>query len=156
MKTLSPELEMQTVEVIKETSIAAPLDLTWEAVLEEIGPGSEMPDGTPFPMKLEPYPGGRWIRDLGNNTGHLWGHVQVIKPPKLLELTGPLFVSYPCSNHVQYRLTPDADTGGTVLRITHRGMALAPADFFKGVHEGWEFALKRIAELAERRKSKGK
>ena len=156
MKTLASELELQNVEVIKESSIAAPVDLVWESILEELGPGSEMPDGTPFPMKLEPFPGGRWYRDLGNETGHLWGHVQVIKPPKLLELSGPLFVSYPGHNHVQYRLTPHPDTGGTVLKLTHRGMALAPPEFFKGVNEGWEFALKRITELAERRKAKGK
>ena len=41
-------------------------------------------------MKIEPWPGGRWYRDLGNNAGHLWGHVQVIKPPTLLEICGPL------------------------------------------------------------------
>jgi len=23
--------------------------------------------------------GGRWFRDIGNNAGHLWGHVQVIR-----------------------------------------------------------------------------
>ena len=48
-----------------------------------------------FPMVIEPWPGGRWYRDLGNNAGHLWGHVQVIKPPTLLELCGPMFMSFP-------------------------------------------------------------
>ena len=151
MKTIDTELVVQHLEVIKEASVAAPLELTFESVLEEMGPGSELEDGTPFPMKLEPWPGGRWYRDLGNSTGHLWGHVQVIKPPKLLELCGPMFVSYPGSNHVQYRLAPDADTGGTSLKITHRAMVLAPPDFFAGVHEGWAHGLKRIVQLAERR-----
>ncbi|HEX3702577.1 MAG TPA: hypothetical protein VHU82_04550 [Vicinamibacterales bacterium] len=35
---------------------------------------------------LEAWPGGRWFRDLGDNTGHLWGHVQAIKPPTLPEI----------------------------------------------------------------------
>jgi hypothetical protein len=45
-------------------------------------------------MILEQWPGGRWSRDHGNGIGHLWGHVQVIKPPVLLELSGLMFMSY--------------------------------------------------------------
>ena len=56
-------------------------------------------------MKIEPWPGGRWYRDLGDNNGHLWGHVQAIKRPTLLEFSGPLFASYPFVSNVQYRLT---------------------------------------------------
>ena len=52
-----------------------------------MGPERRM-HGTPMPMTLEPWPGGRWFRDLGDNNGHLWGHVQAIKPPTLLEITG--------------------------------------------------------------------
>ena len=44
-------------------------------------------------MTLEPRPGGRWFRDLGDDNGHFWGHVQAIKRPTLLEITGPLFMS---------------------------------------------------------------
>ena len=64
-------------------------------MLDQLGPEGQMPGGKPFPMKIEPWPGGRWYRDLGNNSGHLWGHVQVIKPPTLLEICGPLMMSYP-------------------------------------------------------------
>ena len=48
-----------------------------------------------MPMNIEPWPGGRWFRDLGNNNGHFWGNVQAIKRPTLLEITGPLFASLP-------------------------------------------------------------
>ena len=94
-------LDQETVETLnirKDIEIAAPIEITFQAVLEELGPGSQLPDGKPFPMKIEPWPGGRWYRDLGNNTGHLWGHVQVIKPPTLLEITGPMPMSYPAEN----------------------------------------------------------
>lgn len=111
-----------------------------------------MPDGTPFPMKLEPWPGGRLYRDLGNNTGHLWGHVQVIKPPTLLELCGPLFMSYPAANSVQYRLI--AEGNSTRLKFTHRGLGLITAEHREGVVEGWAHALKRIREIAESRAGK--
>jgi hypothetical protein len=111
-----------------------------------------MPDGTPFPMKLEPWPGGRWYRDLGNNSGHLWAHVQVIKPPALLELCGPLFMSYPAVSHVQYRLTKSEDK--TTLKLTHKAMGLIPADHMEGMHMGWEYEFQKIREAAERRAGK--
>jgi hypothetical protein len=148
------EEPVSTLLIRKEIQIAAPADITFAAVLEELGPGSVMPDGTPFPMKLEPWPGGRWFRDTGNNSGHFWAHVQVIKPPPhpkpLLELCGPMFMSYPAVNFVQYRLLPEND--GTLLTILHRAMGQILPDHRDGVQEGWEYGLKRIRELAESRR----
>lgn len=147
MVMAAPEEVVQTLNVLKEVSIAAPVEIAFQAVLDELGPGSMMPDGRPFPMVFEQWPGGRWFRDLGNGAGHLWGHVQVIKPPMLLEIRGPLFMSYPSVNFLQYRLT--AEGGGTTLKLTHRAMGLIPADHAAGVVEGWNFALNRIREIAE-------
>lgn len=146
MVTLVNEETINTLQISQEIEIAASIEIAFEAVLEELGPGSEMPDGTPFPMKVEPWPGGRWYRDLGNNAGHLWGHVQVIKPPALLELWGPMFMSYPAVSHVQYRLTKEAK--GIRLKISHRAMGLITAEHREGVQEGWSHGLKRIGELA--------
>lgn len=149
MLTTAADETIHTLNILKEIDIAAPIGVAFQAVLEELGPGGEMPDGKPFPMKIEPWPGGRWYRDLGNNSGHLWGHVQVIKPPTLLEISGPMFMSYPATNFVQYRLTVEGS--GTRLKIVHRAMGLIPLDHRESVHEGWEHGLKRIRMLAERR-----
>ena len=150
MITESLEREpVETLNIHKQIDIAAPIEIAFEAVLEELGPGSELPDGKPFPMKIEPWPGGRWYRDLGNNSGHLWGHVQVIKPPALLELCGPMPMSYPAINHVQYRLKANGD--GTALTIHHRALGLIPAEHRDGMPEGWEHGLKRIRQIAESR-----
>ena len=54
---------------------------------------------------LEPRPGGRWYRDLGGDNGHLWGFVQSIKRPSLLEIWGPLFVSTGATSHPIFRLS---------------------------------------------------
>jgi len=144
---------VQTLHVAKELVIRASVEIVFDSVLEELGPGSEMHDGTPFPMVLEPWPGGRWYRDLGPGTGHLWGHVQVIKPPPhpqpLLELNGPMFMSYPAISHVQYRLIPQS--GDTLLRLTHRAIGLIPTEHAEGVHVGWEHGLGRVRLIAERR-----
>ena len=149
--TATETQEVHTLEIRKEIQINAPIEIAFEAVLEELGPGSQMPDGKPFPMKIEPWPGGRWYRDLGetggHQYGHLWGHVQVIKAPTLLELTGPMPMSFPAINHVQYRLK--AEGSGTLLSFVHRSMGLLPQEMRDGMPEGWDHGLKRVKELAE-------
>jgi uncharacterized protein YndB with AHSA1/START domain len=146
--TLAPE---QGLHIQKNIDIQAPLKIVFEAVLEQLGPGfgtNHAP--TAMKMKLEAWPGGRWFRDLGNNTGHLWGHVQVIKPPTLIEITGPLCMSSPSISHVQYRLTEQA--GGTHLSFTHRAIGEIPQEHREGMPQGWARGLEQIRELAERRK----
>jgi uncharacterized protein YndB with AHSA1/START domain len=139
-------------KILKEQTIAAPIEAVFQAMLEELGPESQMPDGKPFPLKIEAWPGGRWFRDLGNNTGHLWGHVQVIKPPTLLEIIGPMPMSYPAVNHIQYRLT--AQGAGTLLKFTHQAMGLIDPQHREGMQEGWGFKVNRIRELAEKKAGK--
>ena len=149
MTTETPQQPIQTLAIHKEIEIAAPIDIAFEALLDELGPEGQMPDGKPFPFKLEPWPGGRWYRDLGNNTGHLWGHVQVIKPPGLIELCGPMPMSFPAYNHVQYRLTSEGDR--TRIKFAHKAIGLIPQELREGMPQGWEFGLKRVRELAERK-----
>jgi uncharacterized protein YndB with AHSA1/START domain len=150
MTTTTTEETVHTLTISREMDVAAPIDITFEAMLAELGPEGQMPDGKPFPFKLEPWPGGRWFRDLGNNAGHLWGHVQVIKPPGLLELCGPMPMSYPAVNHVQYRLTAQGD--GTRIKFTHKAMGLILPEHRDGMPEGWEFKLEHIRQIAEARK----
>lgn len=139
---------IETVEILKSIDIAAPIEIAFEAMLDELGPEAQMMDGTAMPLKLEAWPGGRWFRDLGNSTGHLWGHVQVIKPPTLLEICGPMMMSYPATNHIQYRLT--AKGTGTQLAFVHRGMGLITSEHREGMTKGWGFWVDKIRERAER------
>jgi hypothetical protein len=132
------------LHIYREVDIDAPLAVVFEALLEQIGPSNDMPGGKPLPLKLEPWPGGRWYRDLGNNSGHLWGHVMVIKPPTLLEITGPLVMSYAAISHVQYRLTEHGR--GTRLALTHRAMGEITPDHREGMPLGWAYQLQRIKE----------
>lgn len=140
---------VQFLRIEKELFIAAPVDIAFEVTLEELGPGSTMPDGSEMPMTLEAWPGGRWFRDLGNNAGHFWGHVQVIKPSKLIEITGPLFMSYPCANHIQYRFVSEGS--GTRLSFLHRGFGEIPEDHRAQVGTGWSYKLEQVKLLAEAR-----
>ena len=145
-------IEDLTLHVRKEIHVRASVESTFEALLEEIGPQNLNGEGAPMPMKLEAWPGGRWYRDLGNNSGHLWGHVQVIKPPTLLEICGPLMMSYPVVNHLQYRFK--AEGGVTRLAFLHRAMGSILPEHRDGLPKGWEHWLERIRELAERKNRK--
>ena len=146
------ESPIQSLVTENEIYIGAPLDLAFEALLEEIGPANAAPDGTPMPMILEAWPGGRWFRDQGKQSGHLWGHVQVIKPPTLLEIAGPLFMSYPVINHVQYRLV--AEGHGVRLKHVHRGFGEFTPGHREGVQAGWRSLIDRIKGHAESRRPK--
>jgi activator of Hsp90 ATPase-like protein len=140
-------IEDLTLDVTQEIHVRAPLDVTFAALLEQLGPHNEVMDSTPMPMKIEPWPGGRWYRDLGDGNGHFWGHVQAIKRPTLLEISGPLFMSYPAVSNVQYRLS-EAD-GGTLIKFHHSALGLIQEDHRKGVSSGWSHIHERVRKQAE-------
>ncbi len=138
-------LERFMLNIEKEIDIQAPADIVFAAILEQsaLQPGG---DSKPMGLKLEPWVGGRWYRDTGNNTGHLWGFVQVIKPAKVLEITGPMMMSYPATNHVQYRLVQSGDM--TRLLFKHRAFGLIEAEHREGVNRGWQVFIEGVRDLA--------
>jgi uncharacterized protein YndB with AHSA1/START domain len=144
MAAIVREGVLQAFEIVREEKIAAPADIVFETILEQMGPLNSTPE-KPMPMVLEAWPGGRWYRDLGNNAGHFWGLVQAIKPPSLLEISGPLFMSTPAVSNLQYRL---AEEGGvTTMRFVHRAMGWV-GDAERGVESGWNQLLGRIRAAA--------
>jgi uncharacterized protein YndB with AHSA1/START domain len=138
---------LQAFEIIKEEEIAAPIEIVFETILEQMGPLNSTPE-KPMPMVLEAWPGGRWYRDLGNNSGHFWGTVQAIKPSSLLEISGPLFMSNPAISNLQYRLTEES--GITRMRFVHRAMGWI-GDNERGVDAGWSQLIGRIRAAAAQR-----
>jgi hypothetical protein len=140
---------VRSFSVKREDRIEASIEIVFETVLEQMSHLNVKPDGVPLPMKLEAWPGGRWYRELGNNNGHMWGHVQAIKAPELLEIYGPLFMSFPATSNVQYRLK--ADGNATILQFNHTAMGLIPDDISANVSTGWDNMLKHIRADAERR-----
>lgn len=99
-------------------------------------------------LKLERKPGGRWFRDLGSDTGHLWGFVQSIKPPTLLEIFGPMMLSYPVACHLIVRLA--AVPGGTKLVFKNEVFGPIPEDYKDGMAEGWGQMLNAMKADVER------
>jgi Activator of Hsp90 ATPase homolog 1-like protein len=142
-----PEIDNLSLLVTQEIRVNAPIEVTFESLLEQLV-DNEMHDGTKMPMKLEAVPGGRWYRDLGNNNGHLWAHVQAIKRPTLLEFAGPLMMSYPVANNVQYRLSEE--NGVTLIKFRHSAFGLLQDDHRRGVSIGWNHINDRVRQRAEK------
>jgi hypothetical protein len=147
MNPTTQTIENLTLNITQEIHVRAPLDVTFAALLEQLGPHNEVEEGTPMPMKIEPWPGGRWYRDLGDGNGHFWGHVQAIKRPTLLEISGPLFMSYPVVSNLQYRLTES--NGETTIKFRHAALGLIQEDHRKGVSTGWSQIHERVRKQAE-------
>ena len=146
---LKKELAVEdlTVHIIEEIHVKAGLEDTFAALLQQMGEGNSLPDGTPMPMKIEARPGGRWYRDLGDDNGHFWGNVQAIKRPTLLEITGPLFMSYAVVSNLQYRLSKV--DGGTLIKFHHIALGLIPDEHRAGMGKGWKDIHEKVKQRAE-------
>jgi hypothetical protein len=137
----------ETFTITEEIQVRASLDQTFASLLAQMGRLNQSPDGKPQPMMLEPRPGGRWYRDLGGENGHLWGFVQSIKRPVLLEIWGPLFMSTAATSNLLYRLT-EVD-GGTLITFKHTLVGPFPEDHRPLLGSGWAALHARVRAAAE-------
>jgi uncharacterized protein YndB with AHSA1/START domain len=147
MTSTEPTVESLTFTIEQKIHVQAPLDVTFAALLEQLGTGNETPDGKSLSLKIEPWPGGRWYRDLGDNNGHFWAVVQAIKRPTLLEFAGPMFASFPLVNNVQYRLS-EAE-GGTLISFRHTALGLLTDEHKLNMPKGWSSMHERVRRFAE-------
>lgn len=135
------------IVIAEEIHVEASLETTFDSLLVQLGRQNESPEGQPMPMVLEPRPGGRWYRELGGDSGHLWAFVQSIKRPTLLEFWGPLFISTGATSNVIYRLS-ESD-GGTLITFKHSLVGPAPDEFRQRAAPGWSAIHNRIKRAAE-------
>lgn len=138
------QLEEMTLDFEQQLDVKAPIGSVYRSVLHRFGDGFLNGKGESMQMILEQWPGGRWFRDRGNGVGHLWGHVQVMKAPTLLELSGPMFMSYPAINHMEVRL--EEIPGGTRVNLRHRALGFLDPEHKSGVSQGWGAMLALIAK----------
>jgi hypothetical protein len=132
-----------TLDITEVSRIRAPLTDVFAALLEELGPENRGMEERPMPMVLEAWPGGRWFRDLGDNNGHCWGHVQAIRQPTLLEINGPLMMSFAVASNLQYRLTTEGDE--TVITLRHTAFGMFPDGYRDALTQGWIGIYRRLA-----------
>jgi hypothetical protein len=140
-------LEDLTLDLHQQVDVKATPEKAFAAVLDHLGKNNTRPGGESLEMQLEPKVGGRWYRDRGNGIGHLWGFVQVIKPGELLELSGPMFMSYPAINHVEVKIEPAA--GGCRISLRHRALGMIDPDHRKNIGTGWAHMLNETKKDCE-------
>jgi hypothetical protein len=131
-----------TLDIEQHLEIKGDIGDVFRRMLYRFGEGNTRPNGESLDLILEQWPGGRWFRDRGNGVGHLWGHVQTIKPPTLLELSGPMFMSYPAINHVEVKL--EQIPSGTRLSLRHRAVGMIDQQHRQSFHNGWTHHLAAI------------
>lgn len=149
MTTMTAEsVDNLMLRLTEEIHVRASLDKTFDALLEELGPSSQRLDGVSMQMKIEPWPGGRWYRDLGDGKGHYWATVQSIKRPELLEFCGPLMMSHPVANNVIYRLKEEG--GETVISFAHTAFGPIQSEHREGMKKGWAHIHSNVRNRAER------
>lgn len=142
MTTVATSIDTMTLNIQEEIRVKSSIETTFAALLEEIGPANRGHEDAPMPMVLEAWPGGRWFRDLGSNNGHFWGHVQAIKRPTLLEIAGPLMMSFAVCSNIQYRLK--AIEGGTLITFTHTALGMFPDGYREAMAGGWKSLSDRL------------
>ena len=152
MIATAQSIEDLSLNITQEIHVKAPIGVTFAALLEELGPAFQNMEGQSMMAKVEPWPGGRWYRDLGNGNGHFWAAVQAIKRPTLLEFSGPLFMSYPAVSNVQYRLSEEA--GGTLIKFHHTALGLIESEHREGVGQGWAHMNDNVRKAAEKMRLK--
>jgi hypothetical protein len=140
-------METQTFTITEDITVHASIDQTFASLVAQMGRLNELPDGTPMPMVIEAHPGGRWYRELGGDNGHLWGFVQSIKRPTLLEIWGPLFMSNAATSNVMYRLSETPE--GTLIKFTHTLAGPFPDDHRPRIATGWTALHARVRKAAE-------
>jgi hypothetical protein len=85
MVATAEAISQLSIQAAKSIEIDAPLEAAFEELLEQIGPANVTLDGTPMPMKAEPWPCGRWFRNLGQEDGHSGDRCRRSKGPSFLK-----------------------------------------------------------------------
>ena len=147
--TTTAMADLQTFTITDEIVVQASIEDTFASLIAEMGRRNRHPDGTLMPMTIEPQPGGRWFRDLGGDNGHLWGFVQSIKRPTLLEVWGPLFMSTSATSNLMWRLSEGPE--GTVITFRHTIIGPFPDDQRSTIGTGWSALHARVRQAAEAR-----
>lgn len=74
--------------------------------------------------------------------------MQAIKRPTLLEIAGPLMMSFAVASNVQYRLK-EVD-GGTLITLRHTALGLFPPDGYRdALGQGWKMIFDRLRGRVE-------
>ena len=119
----------------------------------------QAPPPTPAPAPARRIPVNKWIVTISISFGTLMGaidssivnvalpHIRGAVGATLLEITGPLMMSFAVASNVQYRLK-ETD-GGTLITLRHSSLGLFPDGFRDALGQGWRHVFDRVRRRAE-------
>jgi len=144
-QAVKDELVMNIEQTIE---IKASPEKVFDGLIKHLCNMEGEPGKPPLKLKLERKPGGRWFRDLGDDSGHLWGFVQSIKPPTLLEIFGPMMISNPVACHLIARLSPTP--AGTKVVFKNEVFGPIPEEHKENMKEGMGQAWTQLLDALKR------
>ena len=133
-----------TLDVANDVTIDAPRARVWAAVLR-------MGEWWPHRFRagarvvLEPFVGGRFYEDWGDDSGALYGTVMRVDAPAHLSVAGPMGMSGPVVALWSFDLDDD-DGGRTVLRYSHRAFGEIDEETRDEYAAGWREVLAALTE----------
>jgi DNA-binding transcriptional ArsR family regulator/uncharacterized protein YndB with AHSA1/START domain len=141
------------IDVRAEHVVQAPVDTTWEALLELTRWWRRCWDGEQS-LRFEPYLGGRLSlvpdRDAKGGSGELWGTVRELRPQDRLTIEGSMGIAGPVLGVWQMLLT-HGDDPTTTVTLEHRVLGDVDAETRSGFTTGWPQTLAALAAHAEQR-----
>lgn len=136
------ENQTTTIRINMQILINAPLEKTWNALVNDINLWWSKDFYTSPTTKefiLEPKVGGRMYEDYGNDNGLLWAEVIVLNKPSLLELKGHLTPQYGGPAVTFLKLQLSEDNGKTILNLSDTVMGEVTDKTKNDLEEGWKY-----------------
>ena len=145
--TTLPDIESLSFKIEQEMRVKAPIDVTFAALLEQLGPGFEKHDGEPaFQTRsvarrpLVPRPGRQQRPLLGHCAGHQAAHAaRVLRPADDVAR---------CRQ--QRAVQAREENGETIIKFHHAGFGNVPDDMKKGMVTGWNYIIDHARQRAEK------
>lgn len=138
--------QIGSLHVATEVTVDAPRSRLWQAVLavgewwpHRFRPGSD--------VALEPWVGGRFLEDWGDEGGGaLYGQVTEIAPGDRISVSGPMGLQGAVSS--RWTLTLADDGGSTVVRLDHSVIGDVDEQTSAAYTSGWDEVLAALAAAA--------
>lgn len=141
---------MSSFHIEQKIVIKADPERVFDALTKNVGSWwSKHFSKEPKAIKLESEIGGRFYEEFGEGgSGALFAFVSYIDYGKALILTGPMGMTAPVLNFIQFELEPQ--DGSTLLRLSHKALGEVEQEVLSNYEAGWQLLLgKRLKPFVE-------
>jgi uncharacterized protein YndB with AHSA1/START domain len=140
MATTGP-IELATLDIVDEVTVAAPREKVFDALCRvgDWWPHKFVEGGR---VHFEPKVGGRFWEEWGGDGGALYATVSNIRRPARIEYVGPMGMSGPVTSVISFELEERDD--GTLVRKAHRAFGDIDEQTRQSYTAGWKQVLEAL------------